>query len=201
MKKYTDYDINDFLQDETFINWVLDPDAPENQSWQAWMKANPDKWVTAKKAVDIIRALDFRKETVAENFYVNLKQRIDHTIASENANAPKVRSIANGWIKAAAVLAGLTITILVLYYVRKPSYTFISTPYAAIKTVWLPDSSEVVLNANSSIRFNRSRTNGKREVSVTGEAFFKVRHIEIDGKAQPFEVQAGNTVCLAPSSM
>jgi transmembrane sensor len=193
MKKYSDYEINDFLKDESFINWALDPDAPGGQSWHAWMNANPDKWETAKKALDMIRALDFKKETVAENFYVNLKQRIDHTIASKDITTPKVRSLA-GWIKVAAVFAGLVISILVLYYVRKPSYTFISTPYAAIKTVWLPDSTEVVLNANSSIRFNRSRTNGKREVSVTGEAFFKVRHIDIDGKAQPFEVQAGNAV-------
>jgi transmembrane sensor len=194
MKNYSEYEVNDFLKDESFINWVIDPRAPEGQSWHAWMNANPDKRETAKKAVEIIRALDFKKETVAEDFYVNLKQRIDHTIASENITTPKVRSLTGRWIKVAAVLAGLVISILVLYYVRKPSYTFISTPYAAIKTVWLPDSSEVVLNANSSIRFNSSRTNGKREVSITGEAFFKVRHIEIDGKAQPFEVQAGNTV-------
>jgi transmembrane sensor len=194
MKKYSDYEINDFLKDESFINWVLDPDSPGGRSWQSWMNANPDKKDAAQKAIDVIRSLDFKKETVAENFYVNLKQRIDQTIASEDTTAPKVRSIARGWMKVAAVLAGLVISILVLYYVRKPTYVYISTPYAAIKTVWLPDSSEVVLNANSSIRFNRSRTNGKREVSVTGEAFFKVRHIDIDGKAQPFEVQAGNAV-------
>lgn len=194
MKNYSDYEINDFLKDESFINWVLDPDAPGGRSWQSWMNANPDKKDAAQKAIDVIRSLDFKKETVAENFYVNLKQRIDHTIASEDTTAPKVRSLARGLMKVAAVLAGLVISILVLYYVRKPSYVYISTPYAAIKTVWLPDSSEVVLNAHSSIRFNRNSTTGKREVSVTGEAFFKVRHIDIDGKAQPFEVQAGNTV-------
>jgi transmembrane sensor len=97
-------------------------------------------------------------------------------------------------LKAAAVVTGLVVCALVLYYVRKPSYTFISTPYAAIKTVWLPDSSEVVLNANSSIRFNTSSTSNKREVWITGEAFFKVRHINIAGKAQPFAVYAGDAV-------
>jgi ferric-dicitrate binding protein FerR (iron transport regulator) len=97
-------------------------------------------------------------------------------------------------MKAAAVIAALLISALVLYYVRKPSYTFVATPYAAIKTVWLPDSSEVVLNANSAIRFNKNHTSGKREVWITGEAFFKVRHIEHAGKAQPFDVYAGDAV-------
>jgi transmembrane sensor len=194
MDKYRQYQTEDFLRDESFINWVLDPEGPENQAWKRWMNANPEKQEAAQKAIDIIRSFDFKQETVADDFYVSLKQRIDHTIANEHTSPAKVRSFTGTRIKAAAVIAGLVICALVLYYVRKPSYTFISTPYAAIKTVWLPDSSEVILNANSSIRFNKSRTDNKREVWVTGEAFFKVRHLNIAGKAQPFAVYAGDAV-------
>lgn len=200
MKKYSEYEISDFLQDESFISWALDPDAPGGQSWQAWMNANSDKNEAAQKAIDIIRSLDFEQETVADDFYVNLKQRIDHTVISEQAIQEthtilqRPKPFVGVWGKVAAGFAGLIICIMVLYSVRKPSYAFISTPYAAIKTVWLPDSSEVVLNANSSIRFNKGRTENKREVWITGEAFFKVRHIDIAGKAQPFEVHAGDAV-------
>lgn len=192
MDKYANYQTNDFLQDESFINWVLDPDAPANQRWPEWMNANPDKKEAAQKAIDIIRSLDFKKETVAEEFYVNLKQRIDHTIATAHPAPAKVRSLTGRWIKAVAVVAGLLIGAAVLYYVRKPSYTYISTPYAAIKTAWLPDSTEVVLNANSSVRYNESGFGGFRDVLITGEVFFKVRHIENDGKALPFKVHAEN---------
>lgn len=194
MNKYSQYETSDFLRDESFINWVLDPDGVGNQAWTNWMNANPENKETAQKAMGIIRSFDFKKEPVADDFYVNLKQRIDNTIANGKVVHMTSKPVSRVWMKTAAVAAGLLITALVLYYFRKPSYAFISTPYAAIKTVWLPDSSEVVLNANSSIRYNTSRTGNKREVWITGEAFFKVRHIDKAGKAQPFAVYAGDAV-------
>ena len=197
MKKYSDYEIKDFLRDDSFINWALDPNAPGDQSWQAWMNANSDKSDAAQKAIDIIRSLDFKQETVADDFYVNLKQRIDGTnfaIQETHTNLQRDKPFVGMWGKVAAAVIGLILCIIVLYSIRKPSYQYISTPYAAIKTVWLPDSSEVTLNANSSIRFQKGKTKDKREVWITGEAFFKVRHVDIAGKAQPFEVHAGNAV-------
>jgi ferric-dicitrate binding protein FerR (iron transport regulator) len=136
----------------------------------------------------------FKQQEVPDEFYSNLKQRIDNTIASEQTIPLQPTRSSRWWMKAAAVITALLIGGLVLYYVRKPDYTYISTPYAATKTIWLPDSSEVTLNANSSIRFNRKGTEGKREVWVTGEAFFKVRHINKAGEAQPFAVYAGDAV-------
>jgi ferric-dicitrate binding protein FerR (iron transport regulator) len=194
MDKYAQFQTEDFLRDESFINWVLDPDGTNNQAWSKWMNAGSGNKVAAQKAIDLIRSFDFKKEPVADDFYDSLKLRIDNTIANENRVPVRTKRVTAIWMKAAAVMAGLLICALVLYYFRKPSYAFISTPYAAIKTVWLPDSSEVVLNANSSIRFNTSRTDGMREVWITGEAFFKVRHINNAGKAQPFAVYAGNAV-------
>ena len=194
MEKYSQYQTEDFLRDESFINWVLDPEGANNQVWTKWMNTGSAKKEAAQKAIDIIRTLDFKKEVVSDDFYSNLKQRIDNTITSEQVVPLQPKRFTGGWMKTAAVITALLISGLVLYYFRKPSYTFISTPYAAIKTIWLPDSSEVVLNANSSIRFNANRTSSKREVWVTGEAFFKVRHINKAGKAQPFAVYAGDAV-------
>ncbi|OQP38889.1 hypothetical protein A4H97_19475 [Niastella yeongjuensis] len=193
MDKYSQYRTEDFLQDESFINWVLAPEGENNQAWMKWMNSTTQK-DAALKAMEIIRTLDFKKEEVPNNYYGNLKQRIDNTIASEQAIPIQSGRSGRWWMKAAAVIATLLTGTLVLYYVRKPDYTYISTPYAATKTVWLPDSSEVVLNANSSVRFNRKGSNGKREVWVTGEAFFKVRHIDKAGEAQPFAVYAGDAV-------
>jgi transmembrane sensor len=186
MDKYASYQTEDFLQDDNFIKWVLDPDAPGGQSWQAWMNANPDKNEAAQKAIDIIRSLDFKQETVADDFYVNLKQRIDHTLAAERTAPVKRMRIHGVWLKAACVIAGIII-VGIGFFNRHPSYTYFSTPYAAIKTVYLPDSTEVMLNAHSSVRYSKSR--GVREVLLNGEAFFKVRHLEKDGEAVPFKVQ------------
>jgi len=194
MDKYSTYQTEDFLKDESFINWVLDPEGENNQAWAKWMNAGSAKKEAAQKAIEIIRTLDFKKEAVAPEFYSNLKQRIDSTIANKQAIPLQPKRFNRWWMSAAAVITALVIGTLVLYYVRKPDYIYISTPYAATKTVWLPDSSEVVLNANSSCRFNRNHTSGKREVWITGEAYFKVRHIDQDGAAQPFAVYAGDAV-------
>jgi transmembrane sensor len=192
MDKYKEYQTEDFLQDESFINWVLHPEKDANQAWTKWMDSGAANKAVAQKAIEMIRSFDFKKEAVADDFYANLKQRIDHTIAAEHTIKSRKPVIGN-WLKAAVVIAAVLTAALVFYY-RKPSYTFFSTPYAATKTVWLPDSSEVVLNANSSVRFNKDRTGNKREVWITGEAFIKVRHIDIAGKAQPFVVYAGEAV-------
>jgi len=191
MDKYAFYQTEDFLQDESFINWVLDPEGDENQTWAVWINANPAKKEAAQKAIDIIRSFDFKKEPVADSFYVDLKNKIDQTIAGESRSKTKAALVLPLWLKAAAVLIVL-LGAIALYYFLQPAWTTISTPYAAIKTVWLPDSSEVVLNANSTIRFRSGFKGDQREVWITGEAFFKVRHLSIATQAQHFLVHAGD---------
>ncbi len=43
-------------------------------------------------------------------------------------------------------------------------------------TILLPDSSEVMLHANTILTYNSDKTSGRREVDITGEAYFKVKH-------------------------
>ncbi|SFD10067.1 FecR family protein [Chitinophaga sp. CF118] len=193
MDKYGDYQTEDFLQDESFINWVLNPEEASNRSWAAWVKSNPHKKETVQKAIDIIRSFDFKQEPVAESFYTDLKQSIDQTIGYSNQAAPKMATLFPKWLSIAAVVTGILLGGAAVYYFMQPSYTVVSTPYAATKTIWLPDSSEVVLNANSNIRYLSSWNKHKREVWITGEAFFKVKHITTAGEIQHFKVYAANT--------
>jgi transmembrane sensor len=189
MDKYGDYQTEDFLRDESFINWVLNPEGANNRSWAAWVKANPHKEETVRKAIDIISSFDFKQEAVAENFYTDLKKSIDQTIGHTTRQPSGVVNLFSKWLSVAAIVTGILVGGAVVYYFMKPSYAEVSTPYAATKTVWLPDSSEVVLNANSKIRY-LSNWDKKREVWISGEAFFKVRHLTTAGK---FIVYAANT--------
>ncbi|WBU88362.1 FecR family protein [Cellulophaga omnivescoria] len=50
----------------------------------------------------------------------------------------------------------------------------ISTDYAQNNEFVLPDNSEVILNAESKIAYNKNSWDKKRDVSLEGEAFFKV---------------------------
>jgi ferric-dicitrate binding protein FerR (iron transport regulator) len=190
MDKYALYQTEDFLHDESFVEWVLNPEAKSHHSWTAWIKANPAKKETVQQAINIIRSFNFKQEPVPAGFYTELKNRIDTTINAEEEkeeqllfnSAPLRKKI---W-RAAAIVSGLLIGGALIYFLLRPSRTAITTPYAAIRTVVLPDSSEVILNAHSGIRFYADWKTHARKVWVDGEAFFKVH--PANNNAAPFTV-------------
>jgi len=65
-------------------------------------------------------------------------------------------------------------------------YNTVTTPPGGQYQVSLPDNSKVWLNAASSIRFPTAFSGGKREVEITGEAYFEVAK----NKMMPFQVKA-----------
>ncbi|CAN5816670.1 hypothetical protein BH24BAC1_BH24BAC1_38050 [soil metagenome] len=89
----------------------------------------------------------------------------------------KVRSIPAWYQMAAALFAGLVLLGGLSLGLREWLRTErISTAYGQTKTVWLPDSSQVTLNANSTLTYPTDWKEGAaREVSLRGEAFFQVR--------------------------
>lgn len=61
----------------------------------------------------------------------------------------------------------------------------VNVPYGKNKHLYLPDSSEVWINAGSSLRYPGEFTGDKRTVELEGEAYFSVK----TNKAKPFVVQ------------
>lgn len=79
----------------------------------------------------------------------------------------------------AAMLTGILFSALLTYYLlgAKDNVITYSTTYGQTAKVILPDSSSVMLNGNSSIKYISGWSNKKtREVWLTGEAFFSVKH-------------------------
>lgn len=72
----------------------------------------------------------------------------------------------------------------------KTVYNTLGTPVGGQYQLQLPDGTSVWLNSASSIRYPVSFTGAVRTVTITGEAYFEVKH---DARV-PFEVRAGNTV-------
>ena len=82
------------------------------------------------------------------------------------------------WYRMAAVLGGLALLASLLYLsiLDNPQSLRYATDYGEIKTIWLPDSSRVTLNANSSLVFRTGDDQG-REAWLEGEAFFEIRKV------------------------
>lgn len=73
---------------------------------------------------------------------------------------------------AAVLIIGLAVWQFSPYILNTP--TQVNTAIAEQSKLTLPDQSEVVLNANSFIEYNKKNWAKKREVTLNGEAFFKV---------------------------
>lgn len=104
-----------------------------------------------------------------------LYQRILSTTGRE-----QVRRLRPRWftgLKVAAVLSG---TLLLAYggwrIFHNQRNAVIQTAYGEVRTVVLPDQSEVTLNGNSTLQYARNWEGSRdREVWVEGEAFFSVK--------------------------
>jgi transmembrane sensor len=97
-------------------------------------------------------------------------QNIKERLATKTQRTTKVRTLAL-LLKIAAVL---TIIAASYIFINSLLPTTVTTQLAETKTITLPDTSEVVLNGNSEISFNDNNWENSRELSLNGEAYFKV---------------------------
>jgi transmembrane sensor len=99
--------------------------------------------------------------------------RLSHEIANQDA-ATVVPMRSRRMFFASAVAAVITL-ILVAFLFWPASPTAYKTEAGEKLTFYLPDSSSVILNANSSIRFQEKNWDSERMVELSGEAFFSVK--------------------------
>ncbi|MEH6408309.1 MAG: FecR family protein [Leeuwenhoekiella sp.] len=86
-------------------------------------------------------------------------------------------------------IAAIVVVLLATsYFIFFNQSVTVKAQIAETTTTLLPDDSQVVLNADSKVAYNKKKWNKKRELTLDGEAYFKVT------KGSDFEVQtsAGN---------
>ena len=74
--------------------------------------------------------------------------------------------------KYAAIIVVLLTTSYFLFFNNETSF---KTQFSQTKIFNLPDNSEVILNSNSTITFNKNKWKSNRHLTLNGEAFFKVQ--------------------------
>jgi transmembrane sensor len=98
------------------------------------------------------------------------------------------------WYKIAASFVMGASLFLVYRLWNEPDYLNYHTAYGETKTIVLPDSSTVILNSNSTLRFpHHWQQQPVREIWLDGEAYFSVVH-KVDH--QPFKVYTGEGVAV-----
>ncbi|MEO9022081.1 MAG: FecR domain-containing protein [Ginsengibacter sp.] len=183
-KEYQFYTVKDLALDESFQNWVLTPDVKNKYFWDAWLREHPEKEETVNKAIELVSSVQFRSYQLSndekEQLWDSLWDKMEHEETDDSMGVvPITRHRRWTWKYAAAVLIGIIATLGIWKgwnHSTSKTISFSSyTHYGESKSLILPDSSEVILNANSRIVYNE-QNNKEREVWLEGEAFFHVRH-------------------------
>jgi transmembrane sensor len=178
---YSVYTVEDFVTDESFIQWVKNPTDESNAFWSAWLSRNPGKESAIREARQIILMLTFKQTHAPEGKFLEIWERISDTddrkvldICSDdtaNNNLPRFRK----WYRIAAVFLLATAAIAYSLF-HGPETVIVQTAYGESRALFLPDSTKVTLNANSTLRYTSDFNEINREVWLDGEAFFAVVH-------------------------
>ncbi len=191
MKDYRTFSVNDFALDEYFQAWVLHPDESTDAFWRHWTSMHPEKAPEMDEARAILTNFSLNKYTLPPEQVSQLWRRVQHLNGS--GKQPKRRLFSILWMAAAAAVIISAVSVA-LFRMPAAGVLEYKTGYGETKSVMLPDSSTVILNANSKITFrNNWEEQPAREVVVDGEAFFSVVHKADD---QPFRVKTDNGVAI-----
>jgi ferric-dicitrate binding protein FerR (iron transport regulator) len=174
---YETYKTGDFLEDAFFLQWVRDKDAAAEAFWLKWIGKKPANLQQMQMAKEQLRII-FSVQEVSpeagdqEQVWLNIRSSIE-------ANEKNVFRItrARRWLVAASIVAVILVGGL-LWFVLYNNSKIVSTKFGQLKSVNLPDASEITMNAHSTIRYLKKWPDGQpREVWLKGEAFFKIRHL------------------------
>jgi ferric-dicitrate binding protein FerR (iron transport regulator) len=122
-----------------------------------------DDYKELVKVSDGIQQLELPDYAITDEF-LKLKQTMN--LQSEKATTP--------WVKYVIQIAAVLVIGLGVYHFTFNSDDQFSTLIAEKTTLELPDASEVVLNAKSTLSYNKRNWDSDREISLNGEAYFKV---------------------------
>jgi len=166
--------------------------------WDDWLERHPEKAEMIREAKMLLESVGFEEQLPKEEEVQQSLARAREIIAagpgrvaefSLDRQRGRIRRI--GW--AAAVIAGIGIASVIGYLSKdqRPAEESWATPYGEMRTLYLPDSSKLVLNAHSSVRYAGSWRPGQaREVWLDGEGYFDVR----PGKASTFLVHTKDLI-------
>ncbi|HSC54728.1 MAG TPA: FecR domain-containing protein [Phnomibacter sp.] len=190
LEKYSTITVDDLLLDDFFIQSHSVPTPDSIAFWQQLMQQHPAQVATVSEAQSILQHLHAYNTPVAppagaaERGWTNLKaiaekEHLFETTSPVQQPATIVPLFKKAWFKIAAAAVVVVGSFFAYQAVNKPALpSLVTTGYGKQQKLFLPDSSLVVLNGNSSIKFSKQWGNNEtREVWIEGEAFLQVKHL------------------------
>jgi ferric-dicitrate binding protein FerR (iron transport regulator) len=164
---------NKYFEDDFIGRWVSGSLSEEEQrKLDIWLKSQPEE----KKRFDELKSLwgisghiRYKEKNLPE--WSTMAEKLDMNSQSA-VNRYGARNVLWRVVSAAAILL---ILVGSYWWKTREIIVTVTTDRAETQVVNLPDNSELVLNAATSVTFDRNNFSRRREVTLAGEAFFRVR--------------------------
>ena len=197
-EKYQTYTLADFIQDDAFIQWARSPDAAGDAFWQQIGELYPhQKEVIAQARQTVLNLAELSRPPFDAEEAGLIWAQISGQMDGAPVSTPVYRL---SWLRyAAAAVVVLLAGWAIQRWQREPETLYAQrseqidnvreevNETQAEKVVRLPDGSQATLAHGSRISFPEKMNGGKREVYLSGEAFFDVKR----NPSKPFFVYAG----------
>ncbi|WPV02127.1 FecR family protein [Mucilaginibacter sp. cycad4] len=185
--------VEDFLLDDSFVEWVLGESKTLDSYWRNFITDNPDKAGNLNHARDIVLSVKIRpvpdlSDPDIDQIISNVQHKRKFTIPEpEKPEIKNLWSIARNLMRYAAIIATIMVVSWLGYSHFKNTPEKLSqvgnsnTPLQRVinetslnMLVKLPDHSSVILKPYAQLTYPVVFSDKSREVHLTGEAFFEV---------------------------
>lgn len=212
MKSYNQ--LEDFLEDKSFKQWVLYNDPVQQAYWLKWLGMNPSHVELVSQAQTILLELnslgtnwDLERQ---EKLLLKISQKAQLAKSKDRKPYPSYVPYGAATSKRVEVviaicLAIFFITTLLQAFIateqaesttsddKKEEWTIKASPKGQKTIVQLADGSKVIMNAESEIKYRNDYAQAHRVIYLEGEAFFEVAPDSV----LPFKVFSGELVTTA----
>ena len=167
-----------WMEDPSFINWVFQSNKADRTKWEDWLTKNPAYRELAEDSKELLLKIVGEMDN-SEHKSLRALEKLHHQLRSKKLpieppmpvpNARRSLKYSPWWI-AAAVAVLIFSSLMVYAFLDRKSMVIISTGFAEKQEFTLPDRSVIILNANSTVRYDSQKP---REIWLSGEGFFKV---------------------------
>jgi len=207
---YRKFTADELIENDSFINYCFHSNQDDFQEWQTYLLNNPDEINVVQEAKEFVllthRMLDEHSVEFSQFDTPEIIENISGIRSAEpEENVPLLKRVPGNiriirmrkyfYYAAASVVIAAGMFLLKPYFLsskptaalqaRAAQILVYETAIAQKKTIWLPDSTRVVLNAKTTLYINKDFGKETRMVTLAGEAFFDVTH----NQQKPFIVQ------------
>ncbi len=162
--------VEDFISDESFQDFVLNPNSQHTNKWETYINQHSDQLVLINEAKEFITLLGNTTGLSPKPLPTSTKNKAPYKV-----------------ITLISILLGLLFLSIFYWYTKGSTTTFDPVSYASLenkKDVILEDGSLIVLFPHSEILVNKN-WDESRHVKLNGDAFFSVE----SNKDFPFSVE------------